>query len=562
MGTLVAVRQDPRLLYQLLRRNALGLNRPQGLSGALRLNPPNAPDSLALAGPQEPEEEEQLEEREQVKDDEPESDAAHRGRHKRTEKGVDWSTSLGVNNSRLARNVYPAKFSFDINGNPDCTNDFVVFPTSVAGSATQATIIAYNKLYSTQPAVGGFCTNNGPGTKWAYRNTGGTVSSSPVLSQDGAKVAWVGGNGVVHVLTTGTTGANGTAVNAPAIPGVGNNAVLTNVTLTPGSAVTSSSLYVDYTDDVAYVGDDSGVLHKLTGIFNGVPAEVATGGWPVTVNAGVALTGPILDSVTNNIFLTDGSGRLSYVREVNSGPNGTCAAGAPPCLGSTVLVISAGTAIADSPIVDSSSGKVFTETASNGTNAVIVQADTGLNGPVLGGAVTVPVGMPDAVNPLHGGDFDNNYFNNPTSGFYYVCGKSPANRNPRLYRIGFGAGGVMNPAPGAATVVLATGRAQCSPATEVFNSPTDWLFVSVSANCPVIGGGCLKSFNITAGMPATFTARSPQKGGTSGIVIDNVSPVAQASSIYFSNEGNPPPACGAGPATGGCAVKLTQSGLQ
>jgi hypothetical protein len=52
-------------------------------------------------------------------------------------------------------------------------------------------------------------------------------------------------------------------------------------------------------------------------------------------------------------------------------------------------------------------------------------------------------------------------------------------------------------------------------------------------------------------------ARS-EAGGTSGIVIDNVSSLAQASSIYFSTLATT--TCGDGN-SGGCAVKLTQAGL-
>jgi len=42
-------------------------------------------------------------------------------------------------------------------------------------------------------------------------------------------------------------------------------------------------------------------------------------------------------------------------------------------------------------------------------------------------------------------------------------------------------------------------------------------------------------------------------------VVDNVSTQAQASSIYFTTLANT--TCGDGVSGGGCAVKLTQSGL-
>jgi len=210
-------------------------------------------------------------------------------------------------------------------------------------------------------------------------------------------------------------------------------------------------------------------------------------------------------------------------------------------------------------------GRVFTETSANGANAAVVQANT-----ALGDVVIVPVGSQDAARPLHNGDFDNNYLTSPSTGFYYVCGKSAASTNPRLYRVGFDAAGKMNAAPDAATLLLARAPAECSPITEFLNTGSvpakEWLFVGVSTRCAGvpfgIPGGCVMSFDITIGMPANPRpfAAAAERNGVSGIIIDNVSTAAQASNIYFSNEGNGP--CGDGITTGGCAVKLTQSGLQ
>jgi hypothetical protein len=67
------------------------------------------------------------------------------------------------------------------------------------------------------------------------------------------------------------------------------------------------------------------------------------------------------------------------------------------------------------------------------------------------------------------------------------------------------------------------------------------------------------SFDITTTFPAASTAARPEAGGTSGIVVDDVSAAAQASSIYFTTLSNA--TCGDNVAGGGCVVKLTQSGL-
>jgi hypothetical protein len=61
--------------------------------------------------------------------------------------------------------------------------------------------------------------------------------------------------------------------------------------------------------------------------------------------------------------------------------------------------------------------------------------------------------------------------------------------------------------------------------------------------------------------PVGFAAHLAEDGGTSGIIVDNVSTEAQASSVYFTPLGwpdDPGNTC----AWVGCAVKATQNGLQ
>src|SRR5579871_488242 len=88
----------------------------------------------------------------------------------------DWSVSLGTG-ATVGAGMFPAKFSFSASTAhcaSDANPDFVAFNTSVAGSATQATIVAFDNLY-----VG--CLGTVPSTYWAY-NTGGKVVTSSVLS--------------------------------------------------------------------------------------------------------------------------------------------------------------------------------------------------------------------------------------------------------------------------------------------------------------------------------------------------------------------------------------------
>jgi hypothetical protein len=84
--------------------------------------------------------------------------------------------------------------------------------------------------------------------------------------------------------------------------------------------------------------------------------------------------------------------------------------------------------------------------------------------------------------------------------------------------------------------------------------------VNCGATITTPGGGCVMSFDTTSGFPSSVVNSAPEDGGTSGIVIDNTVPPAttpQAASLYFTRLAGS--ACPTG--TTGCAVKLTQSGL-
>jgi hypothetical protein len=88
----------------------------------------------------------------------------------------------------VGNHAYPAKFSFSPIANPSCANDYVGYITRLAGSSTQASILAFNNLY---PGASQGCGTSGvPTVDWAY-NTGGTIVTSPVLSIDGSQLAFV-----------------------------------------------------------------------------------------------------------------------------------------------------------------------------------------------------------------------------------------------------------------------------------------------------------------------------------------------------------------------------------
>ena len=90
--------------------------------------------------------------------------------------------------------VYPAKYSFDPSAAPACANaaqpDFVVYSTAVGGSATQASLVAYDNLYVNSTGTGQCAGATTPSIYWAY-DTGGTILTSPTFWYDGSQVAFV-----------------------------------------------------------------------------------------------------------------------------------------------------------------------------------------------------------------------------------------------------------------------------------------------------------------------------------------------------------------------------------
>jgi hypothetical protein len=531
------------------------------------------------------------------------------GRQRQREKPFarDWGQSLGSGGTTGAPlsgttwfPVYPAKFSFDVNAAPNCTNDFVVFTTNRPGAATQASVIAYNKLYSGAPAA--FCALS-PSVYWSYNTnfdasgtaTTGTVATSPVLSADGTKVAFIEnratGGAIVHLLKWNA--ADGGSISAAANPTVvaswtacpATGSCMISIVFANGNADAASSPFYDYTRDALYAGDDLGVLHKFTDVFGitgDTPSETTTD-WPIAVDPGQILTSPVLDGVSGNIFTADTLGTISYVREAFSSA-GTCKTGAVPCLGSTNIPAPSPHNIPDAPLVDPVTAKVFVFMSNfDGANAAVIQSDT-----TLSTSVSATLGLKGLGHHLHSGAFDNGYLTgNGSVGRLYMCGSSATNL-PTIQRIGFSNSartpvspfpnpvGTMNPAIDAATIQVASAAAECSPLTEFFNANAatnqDQIFFGMQnsgsgANCA--GGGCVMSINVT-GIPVTLSILSSiaEVGGPSGIIIDNNANTAtsggapQASSLYFSNQGNSTGAAPCGLVTGvGCAVKVTQAGL-
>jgi len=457
---------------------------------------------------------------------------------------VDWSVELGAAGTAVTQ--YPAKYSFDVNATPDCTKDFVVFAINSAPSATQANIAAFNNLYS-GANIGGnppLCSGGAPGTLWAYRAGTARIATSPVLSLDGTKVAFVdnANPAVFHVLTW--SAADGGTVPAPATPTAGE---IVNLTLTGATTDPDSSPFVDYYNDFAYVGTNNGRLYKITGVFHGTPA-LAGAPWPIT-GLGTALTSPVIDFSTGNIFIGNAAGQLYGFTSA-----GAAITGSPATIGNG----GAHGMLADPVLVDGLNGLLYVATGRNtaaGTAIVAQVSTSNLSSPVV-----ASIGS-NNVTTIHAPAFNAPYFSGMSNGsgtaqwFLYVCGlaNGPAT-SPVLYRVGFnGSPGTMKTAVDATTVSLSANNGeQCSPLTE-FQNGVDRLFLGLLTSAFV------EYFDISTTTTPTLGAQVSEAGGTSGIIVDNVSSAVQASSIYFSTEANSA-ACRVAGANHRCAVKLTTQG--
>lgn len=475
-------------------------------------------------------------------------------------------------------------------------------------NATTGAIVATDSITITPPA------GKVPNVFWSYNtDTSGTdnskISTSVILSLDGSQVAfvhsnasgsslvllnWKAGDGVpagsaTNAASAAVKPANQYAAGAASsyIACAANTSCQLTLPFSGTTAnVTRSSPFVNYNTGELYVGDDNGVLHKFVNIFNGgIPAEVTTGGWPLTVSSaagtGKILTSAVLDLGTHNIYVADFAGVLRFVKDVGS-TLGSCAAGSPPCLASATQT--PGGPIVEGPMIDSTTQRVFASTGVTGAIASykIFQTDEALT-TAQNKSITFAGASGRSYNSYpHLGAFDNIYYaTGVSSGHLYFCAPDTSGsffNAATLYQIGFNASGVMNTSTGGSLTMqspsVANGASvdDCSPLTEFYNGTTDFLYAGVAQNGNITGcagsttNGCLYNFDITSGtMPSDSVAGRVSAAGTSGIVIDNTAS-SGGSQIYFTPLADsvctgvsPPGAPGNG--TGGCATQATQAAL-
>jgi len=437
---------------------------------------------------------------------------------------ADWAVSLGT--GAVAQNMSPAKYSYITTGTPSC-NDWVVFGLNVPPAANQATLMAVNNLYG----MANGCTAS-PGVLFAYE-TAGPIATSPVISfnDGGLQVAYVDNESSKATLVVLTyKSGDGTAAAAPvAVPGTGSKVSLQYSTTTN----TNSSIYVDFSNDIAYVGDDGGTLYKISPVFGG--------GTPVTkAKATLAgkLSGPVLDQL-HSVVLVGSSNGMLYSQK--SSDMTAAAAAVTVGNGSTY-----GGIIDPQTVVTGTTTYAFatTDCNANGGGGSGILSEASVTASTLTQVASNNISEPAhacGANNLHAPALDDAVYNG-SAGYLYVCGTTkntsgtPSQGTPGppvLYSFTFNPNsGVLGTS--AAHTLTPSGTAatdECSPLSYFTSNSTSDIFFGMGTSTGSINSSTVTN---TGSIGALTTKASPGGlGGTSGIIVDNSNATTSLANVYF-----------------------------
>jgi hypothetical protein len=480
---------------------------------------------------------------------------------------ADWSQAL---QGRLVANAFPIKFAFYPDSTPDCTNDFVVFGLT---NTLNANLVGLNNIYSgAAPVTGdpdGFCPMvTGPTVLFAYNITTvtkGHIITTPVMSLDGTQLAFVESvpvNGAVspmaifHVLTI----VHGGTLSSPITP------TMFDATLSSVAQDTHSSPWIDYSNDIVYVGTDDGNMHEITGVFSGSPTVDPSGSgcsgsmptgvcWPVSVGANLHFSPPVLDEDRGLLIFGASDGNIYQINVASALVTASAPLGSGPSA-----------AIVAGPVVDVTDGTTYAVTADDGSGAAIAEFTT----ETLGKQRLAELGEgASGTNPptltIYEPAFSNAYFNSPpgnlSGAVMTLCGTGLGDTNPYQYVFGFDGIYIKETALFSQSLSAAA-DSECSAWTEFYNpnigGGTDYFFFGLTKDCTgtdAFSDGCVaEETNLNPlSTSATIAAEATINGGPSGIIVDGYAdPVTypQASSIYFTATNQQ------------MAYKLTQNGLQ
>jgi hypothetical protein len=371
----------------------------------------------------------------------------------------------GLSKGTVQPNAYPAKWGPSLTAG-SCQYDYVAYPTGTAGSASAASIVAYYNLYSP-------CGGSVPSIYWAF-NTGGTISTSPILSLDGTQVAFIqvsgtdaslvllkpfftvqgtvtaGSNTVTITSGTVTSADIGMQISGPGVPVGDTVSSVSGSTVTMATAANAS--YTAETLDITAVPGTVNTPISLTSQASGsayrgcaAPCMLTL---PLSGSVNDTLSAPFYDYSNDAIHVGDDSGNLHMFTGVFNGTPAEATSPWPvPVSGNkltcpvydsvtgNVLVGDTGgyfysvspaaiiaksgnlgDVIMDAPLVDSSAGMAYVFVTTNNdtktpSNAVFQFSTNFSAGSTGNGAATgTEVGPGGAGFYLYAGDFDNVYY--------------------------------------------------------------------------------------------------------------------------------------------------------
>ena len=306
------LQQDPRYRHQSLRRNASSLPDVKFRESQVRFFP--APDP-------------------------PNPNALHR----------DWGSSLAASGTG-GNEMFPAKFSFDVNAVPSCPNDFVVYNTSVTPTGTAAS------------ATGTF-TGNSTNNQTATITNG---ASSVTLTAVGAQ-----GTGTATVVSVPSVGDTVT---------FGSSTYTFAATTATGTVTVSS---VPTAGDTVTIGSSTYTFAASTATGTATISSVPTAGDTVTIGSTTYTFVATLVNANDILFVTGSTSNSARSLQAAINANSTQCSSAP-CYGTGTT--------ANASVTATRSGSVVTATAittgSSGNSIALATVSGGritLSGATLSG---------------------------------------------------------------------------------------------------------------------------------------------------------------------------------
>lgn len=475
-------------------------------------------------------------------------------------KDSDWAFSAGSTGG-VPLNQQPWIF-VKTPGTPSCANDYAVWSLAASPSAgTQANLAAFYNLYT--GSASSYCPNSinqappttnasGPSVLFAYAVGSTVIQTSPVASLDGTKIAVVeqGPPAKLHIITWSKQSGSPTNVTTNSI--APPSEVVIDVG-DGGSGCTTGAAsdfkgnpFVDYTNDILYVGDSSGRLYRINGAFKGTPTlDYCT----AISTSGLGL--PVWDDTQNLIYITDGTNLYGVTVGATSFTIST-----------TVTGISATNGIKDDPIVDDSGGFLYMWTQNDGGGTPSVGMwQLPLS---LASKVEVTLG-PSVTTPIYDGDCNNAYWTlGPTSSTStcYSWGNNNATSGiPTMNAVRFNSStGVMN------TTLFFSNNTKCENSTlatsasqsiyEFYdaNTSSDQLFAGINLN----GRLCRWSPPPSNAATAPTNTVTGYSGNSLYTFDGDTGSVDQEGSLFFGTNNKTTGVCGTNVY---CFVKLKQADL-